>query len=281
MVTFLTPFISAPRASVISRKPWQPLLKIPIHGVYQNNQKSHRCLRGTYSCAQVRSYLTHLQSQPLSWGDGSYSHRQSIGSQLACLPPRPSRMYSLLSTTAKSPGFAYLHSTAPPVGEVRQVPLRKKRRACPCHLPWRKIMPSSWASLSWEGPEMGHDVNTSQWHALSASWLCEASQTQPQSWLRAISERNMPFTVEATVVFPTGKGNQREILTHLLCAHLWVGSGHWWPWQLSHHQPRWFSLQQALHRHAAEGNLWSRGGRFDGGELNEKDYGAVERHLEV
>lgn len=242
-------------------------------------QKSHRCLIGTYSCAQVRSYLSHLESRTLSWGH--VSHRQSTGSQLACLPPRPSRMNSPLSTAARSPQFAYLDSTALPIGEARQGPLRKKRKASSCHLPWRKIMSCSWASSSWEGPEMGRDVNISQWFALSASRLCEASQTQPQGWLRAMSEKNLPFTVEATVVFLSGNGNQREILTHLICTHLWVGSGHWWPRQLSHHQPRWFSLQQALHGRAAEGNLWSRGGRLDRGELNEKDYGAVERHLEV
>lgn len=120
-----------------------------------------------------------------------------------------------------------------------------------------------------------------QWDALSAPWVHDGSQTQPSGWLRARSERNLPFTVEATVVFPGGKGNQREISTSLLCTLPWVGSDRWWPWQLFHPQPHWFSLQQALHRRAAEENLWSRGGRFDRGQLNEEDYGTVKRHLEV
>lgn len=123
--------------------------------------KSHRCLRGTYSCAQVRSCLCHLESQTLSWGH--VSHRQSIGSQLPCLPPSlPSRMNSPLSTTARSPQFAYLDSIALPIGEARQGPLRKKRRACSCHLPWRKIMSCSWASQPllgrpWDGSWCQHE----------------------------------------------------------------------------------------------------------------------------
>lgn len=63
------------------------------------------------------------------------------------------------------------------------------------------------------------------------------------------ADGKLPSAVEAAAVFPGGKGNQREVLSHP-----WVRSAGWWPRQLLQPQPLWFSRQQqvVLHGCAAE-----------------------------
>lgn len=78
--------------------------------------------------------------------------------------------------------------------------------------------------------------------------------TRPWHWLRASPDGKPPSAVEATAVFPGGKGNQRAILSHALGARPWIRSDVWWPWQLFQPQPLQFSRQQQVlsHRRAAE-----------------------------
>lgn len=78
--------------------------------------------------------------------------------------------------------------------------------------------------------------------------------TRPWRWPRASPDGKPPYAVEATAVFPGGKGNQRAILSHPLGARPWIRSDVWWPWQLLQPQPLQFSRQQQVlsHGRAAE-----------------------------
>lgn len=101
--------------------------------------------------------------------------------------------------------------------------------------------------------------------------------TRPWRWLRARPDGKLPSAVEATAVFPWWEGKSKRNFESSArrepVSQKRVGS-------CFQPQPLRFSQrQQVLLRQKK--NLPSRGGRFDGSELNKEDYSDVKRQLEA